>query len=102
MLHYTAVYMAFRFGSGYTLQAKINPLTNGIVTPETTNKPSTGSLLPNLETTPLTNSKEASVAISYHADTSAVVQGSTADTTGLKNFIEQSFQGARLMEEHQV
>ena len=89
----------FRYGSGYTLQAKINP---AVVTPDNILRES--PLFP-VANEPPAVSKRPNVATS-HNEQSEVAPLSRADvmvdTTGLKHFIEQSFHGARLVEEHQV
>ena len=85
-----------RYGSGYTLQAKIN---SAIVAPTNIPNPTSESPLPALEA-------ETSVAAPHNVPPKTVAvgsaQGVVIDTTGLKYFIEQSFPGARLVEEHQV
>ena len=91
---------ACRFGSGYTLQAKINP--DGISTPDT---PSVSPLLPIETSTSVANSSKDKLA-SHGPSVAAAVRGggdgAVVDTSALKSFIEESFQGAMLMEEHQV
>ena len=79
-----------RFGSGYTLQAKVNPAMAG----DPTSPPPYSSLTtapPGQPTGP-------------HMQSGVVggAQEGIIDATPLKLFIEQSFQGAVLLEEHQV
>ena len=95
----------FRFGSGYTLQAKINPLDAGINNPDTTPKTSLSPLLPVETSTQQVSTNETEVV--HHTDRIAATgrgetYGAGVDTRALKSFIEESFQGALLMEEHQV
>ena len=95
--------LCVRYGSGYTLQAKINP---AMVTPANIPNPTSEPPLHPLQTEPPLVNEEAHVDAPYNdpARTEAVsrAHGVVIDTTGLKYFIEQSFQGARLVEEHQV
>ena len=107
--------LSHRFGSGYTLQAKVNPLLAGQETPpQTTPKSSAGSPLLPLETEdPVVNRGTSSGTFSQgSADrvTASAAGGGGGlsgglqemDTNALKYFIDQSFPGAVLMEEHQV
>ena len=98
-----------RFGAGYTLQAKVNPLLAGLETPENTPKSSSASPLPPLETAApeVNRGTSSSSTFSQESGGGGVGVGGRGggedlDTTALKHFLEQSFPGAALMEEHQV
>ena len=94
----------FRFGSGYTLQAKVNPALAGQETPDSTPKSSSGSPLPPLETNDPGVNRGASSSGAFPQVGAAGVGGGEdqVDTGGFKYFVEQKFPGAVLMEEHQV
>ena len=94
----------FRFGSGYTLQAKVNPALAGQETPDSTPKSSSGSPLPPLETNDPGVNRGTSSSGAFPQVGAAGVGGGgdQVDTGGFKYFVEQKFPGAVLMEEHQV
>ena len=91
-----------RFGAGYTLQAKVGQLSEAANTPHVTPQSSAGSLLstlPNKMPGPESNDDRTPPLLQQQNMSAFPI---TVDTTALKWFIEQSFDSARLMEEHQV
>ena len=87
-----------RFGAGYTLQAKVGQLSEAANTPQVTPQSSAGSLLSSLPGPK--SDDDRNPPLLQQQNMSAFPM--TVDTTALKRFIEQSFDSARLKEEHQV
>ena len=88
-----------RYGSGYTLQAKIYPAMMRRENIPSSSRDS--SSLP-LESEQQAVSERPSVGATYRNPSGTVAVSRTQGTTDLKHFIEQSFYGARLVEQHQV